>query len=105
MTSGVAYGVTTLIKSLTQVSNAIQNVDINKQNHILQKKHGWENVGKNDWGTASEAIKYTLKNGSAEAYKAGNEIVSATYKGQTVQVVVRTVDKVLKIVDAWVKLL
>ena len=67
--------------------------------------HGWSTIGNNTWDTASEAIKYTLKNGSVASYQAGNEIVTAIYKGQTIQVVVREVDKVLRIVDAWVKLL
>ena len=90
---------------MTQISNAIKNVDANKRTHILQDKHEWSRIGDNTWDTASEAIKHTLKNGSASAYKAGNEIVTATYKGQTVQVVVRKADNVLRIVDAWIKLL
>lgn len=105
LASGVAYGVTSLIKSATQVSNALKNVESNRRTHILQDKHGWSTLGDNTWDTASEAIKHTLKNGSVASYQAGNQIVTATYKGQTVQVVVREVDKVLRIVDAWIKFL
>ena len=100
-----AYKITSLIKSTTQVSDAIKNVESNRRTHILQDKHGWSKIGDNTWDTASEAIKHTLKNGSATNYQAGNEIITATYKGQTVQVVVHEVDKVLRIVDAWVKFL
>ena len=105
LASGVAYGITSLIKSATQVSNALKSVESNRRTHILQDKHGWSTLGDNTWDTASEAIKHTLKNGSVASYQAGNQIVTATYKGQTVQVVVREVDKVLRIVDAWIKFL
>lgn len=103
--SGAAYGITTLIKSATQVSSALKNIETNRRTHILQDKHGWSNLGDNTWDTVSSAIKHTLKNGSVSSYQAGNEIITATYKGQTVQVVVREVDKALRIVDAWIKLL
>ena len=105
LTSGISYGITSLIKSAIQVSNALKSVESNRRIHILQDKHGWSTLGDNTWNTASEAIKYTLKNGSVASYQASNQIVTATYKGQTVQVVVREVDKVLRIVDAWIKFL
>lgn len=105
LAAGVSYGITSLIRSTTQVSNALKNVESNRRVHILQDKHGWSSLGNNTWDTASEAIKYTLKNGSIASYQAGNQIVTAIYRGQTVQVVVREVDKVLRIVDAWIKFL
>ena len=103
VSSAAAYGVTSLIKSATQISNAIKNVESNRRTHILQDKHGWKTIGNNTWETASKAIKHTLKNGSVASYKAGNEIITASYKGKTVQVVVREVNKVLQIVNAWIK--
>jgi len=101
----VANRITDLIRSNIQVSNALKEVEMNRQNHILQEKHAWSTIGRNDWATASNAIDYTLKHGSVSTYEAGNQIVTATYKNQIVQVVVRELDGVLRIVDAWIKLL
>lgn len=59
--SGASYGITTLIKSATQVSSALKNIETNRRTHILQDKHGWSNLGDNTWDTVSSAIKHTLK--------------------------------------------
>lgn len=105
---GAAIGATTGLgvykaAAALKISKALKGVDANKKHHILQSKHNWNKVGNGSWNDTSKAIDYTLKNGTSAAYKTGGQqIVSATYKGETVQVVTKIIDKVLRIVDAWV---
>lgn len=105
LASGVSYKITALIKSKAQIAKAINNISENTKHHILQDKHQWSQLGNNSWKTVSKAIEHTLNKGTVATYKAGNQIVTATYKGKTVQVVVRTMDKVVRIVDAWIKII
>jgi len=88
-----------------KITKALKAVDANKINHIMQSKHAWERLGDATLKSVSKAIDYTLANGTSAAYEAGNTIVTATYNGQTVQVVTRIVDDVLRIVDAWIKII
>jgi len=87
----------------SDIANALRNIIPNTINHIMQSKHAWKLIGNNTWNSASKAIEHVLKHGSAANHVAGNRIHTATYNGQTVQVVTRIINGTLRIVDAWVK--
>ena len=45
----------------TDISKALSNLLKSTEMHIMQSKHEWKLVGKNDWGTAYKAIEFVLK--------------------------------------------
>ena len=57
----------------------------------------------NNWGEVLNVIQKVLTSGTVATYGGGSQIVTATVKGQTVQVVIKVIDGVMRIVDAWVK--
>jgi RHS repeat-associated protein len=99
----VATSAATIVFSAHQISSMISNVGANKMTHIMQSKHAWHLLGNSNWTSISNAINHTLAKGTQAAYKAGNIIHTATYNGQTVQVVTRMENGTRIIVDAWVK--
>ena len=105
--AGLSYGATKLIMTVAErakVAKSIENIEPNRQNHILQQKHNWDKIGSKKWDkNVKEAIKYTVNHGTEASYKDGvASILTATYQDQKVQVVVKIVDGILKIVDAWI---
>ena len=94
--------VASMLKSKSKISSMIKAVDANKKNHILQAKHGWNQIGNGKWSSVKKAITHTLNKGTVSAYKESTQLVTAVYKGKTVQVHIRLVDGIMKIVNAWV---
>ena len=93
----------TKAQAISAAKKAIKNVEVNRRNHILQSKHLWNKVSNGKWGGVSNVIQKVLTSGNVAAYGGGAQIVTATVKGQTVQVVIKVIDGVMRIVDAWVK--
>lgn len=102
VTGAAVYGIHSLV-SASKATSALNRVILNKQNHILQAKHRWDLVGGNTWSKVSNIIKFVLVNGTVITNSVGNEIYSAEYGGQIIEVTTRVVNGILTIVDAWVK--
>lgn len=101
-TGAAAYGIHSLVTS-SKATSALNRIIPNKQNHILLAKHRWDLVGGNSWSKVSDIIKFVLVNGTVVTNSVGNEIYSAEYGGQIIEVTTRIVNGILTIVDAWVK--
>ncbi len=93
----------TKAQAIATAKKAIRNVELNRRNHILQSKHLWNKVSNGKWSGVSNVIQKVLTSGTVATYGGGSQIVTATVKGQTVQVVIKVIDGVMRIVDAWVK--
>ena len=93
----------TKAQAIAAAKKAIKNVELNRQNHILQSKHLWNKVCNGKWSGVKNVIQKVLTSGNVAAYGGGAQIVTATVKGQTVQVVIKVINGVMRIVDAWVK--
>jgi RHS repeat-associated protein len=92
-------------KLIEMIEKAIKEMkkDMNKKNHILQKKHAWNKVVKNpnDWNAVSNVIKKVLSEGKEERYK-GVYAKKLKVNGYTVMVTYNKVNGKIKVSDAWV---
>lgn len=92
-----------------QVDDAINKINNNDRNHILQPKHKWNKLFPNDplndpklWGKVLTIIRATMMNGKEEPYGSVLKRV-ATFGPHIVEVTFRKYSNgVIKISNAWV---
>lgn len=83
--------------------NAVYNVIPNTINNIMQEKHSWGLLGKFNWDSVKDVILYVLDYGTYSINYAGNYIYIATYLNQTIVVTIRVVNRIIRLIDAYVK--
>ena len=90
-----------------EIENAIESINDNDKNHILQDKHNWDKLvpdpkDPNSWHKIATIIYTVLKYGQNEPYK-GVRSKAFEIGGEIIQVTYKYVDGILRISDAWVK--
>lgn len=81
----------------------ISKITAERWSHINVKKHLWNTVMKKvSNGEIKRLINLTIKKGKWQLTKKGSVEILWKYKGRTIKVTGKVVNKIFKIGDAWV---
>ena len=104
---GIVGGVGNKLSSNSEgLSSDVKSINKNTQSHILQEKHGWENIVDNprDWKQVSSVINQVVKDGrvSKEGNIKGVYSATSSINGNNVKVTYRYINNQKKISNAYV---
>lgn len=80
----------------------LSRLEANRINHILLPHHNWRMIGATQWKDVQRAIIYVLCNGASKPYKADSRLIYARYRGHIIEIQIKIVNGIIKIVDGWV---
>lgn len=89
-------------KSFDKVLSSVSRLDANSRKHILDPKHDWHKVTKNNWDDVAKVMSYVMRYGKEEPYKKNGRQKTLNINGPTVTITFVREKGKIKISNGWV---
>ncbi|WP_431808050.1 SAR2788 family putative toxin [Lysinibacillus sphaericus] len=89
-------------RNFDKVLSSVSRLDANSRKHILDPKHDWHKVTKNNWDDVAKVMSYVMRYGKEEPYKKTGRQKTLNINGHTVTVTFVRKGGKIKIGSAWV---
>lgn len=88
-------------QSYGKVLSSVSSLSAKKRSHILESKHLWSRVTKNNWTEVSKVMSHVMRHGKESAYGSARK-KTMKLNGHTVTVTFKRVNGQTKISNGWV---